>query len=37
VKVVYPGAAPYPVLVKVYQPLQGEIQVTDIIDAYEYK
>jgi hypothetical protein len=21
----------------VYQPLQGEIQVTDIIDAYEYK
>jgi predicted secreted protein/effector-binding domain-containing protein len=35
--VVYPGAEPYPVFVKVYQPLQGEIQVTGIIDAYDYK
>lgn len=36
-KVVYPGSEPYPVFVKVYQPLQGEIQVTGIIDAYAYK
>jgi hypothetical protein len=35
-KVVYPSTKPYPVFVKVYQPLQGEIQVTDI-DTYEYK
>ena len=34
---VYPGAEPYPVFVKVYQPLQGEIQITSIIDAYDYK
>ena len=36
-KVVYPGSEHYPVFVKVYQPLQGELQVTDIIDTYEYE
>jgi predicted secreted protein len=36
-EVVYSGAEPYPVFVKVYQSLQGEIQITGVIDAYDYK
>jgi predicted secreted protein len=36
-KVVYPGAEPYPVFVRACRPIHGEIEITDIIDAYEYK
>jgi hypothetical protein len=34
---VYPGAEPKPVFLKAFQPLQGEVMPTDIIEAWDYK
>jgi hypothetical protein len=35
--VVYPGAEPEPVFLKVFQPLQGEVMPTDAIEAWDYR
>lgn len=36
-KVVYPGSDLHPVFVKVYQTAQGDVEIRDIIDAYNYR